>query len=244
VSGKLLAYIDESGQRGRKGSRHFILSALIVRDTKEHAALDLLSELKQKLNRKPGDVLHWQKYTGHGLRLTAAQAVAQPNLFRVVSVVVCKDHLEAGSHMNDDHAYMFTFRFLLERLSWFAREYDAELEYTLGHVVRFPMSKLREYEARLRESQSRIAWSHLSPSGGRIDQPKRVPMLQLADIPASAIGAAFNPCERGFTETRYLTEFIRKILYVRNGGALTTYGLKMHPWNESTKAAYPWVAAL
>ncbi|SKW00052.1 Uncharacterised protein [Mycobacteroides abscessus subsp. massiliense] len=33
-------------------------------------------------------------------------------------------------------------------------------------------------------------------------------------------------------------------MYRRQAGSITSYGLKMHPWNSKTKAAYPWVAAL
>ena len=67
----------------------------------------------------------------------------------------------------------------------------------------------------------------------------------MADLFASATGAAFNPDRWGNTENRYLIE-ISPLLY-RHGSSstsLTSYGLKMHPWNTNTKAAYPWVATL
>lgn len=241
---RLMAYIDESGQRGRNGSRHFVMSALIVRDDRVDEAIEAMHSLKVKLNRKPDHVLHWKNYKNHTYRLVASTWLAdRTDLFRTISVVVCKDHLAAGSHMNDDMAYMYTFRFLLERLSWFARSCDAELSYTLGHVVRFPMEKLREYERLLRAKDTQIKWHHLNNAGGAIDQPSRVPLLQVADIVASATGAAFNEDEHGFTESRYLTT-MRPVMYTPPNGLLTTYGLKMHPWNDSTKAAYPWVATL
>lgn len=241
---KIHAFIDESGQRGRNGSRHFALSALVVREEKIPHAEELLAELKERLNRKPEHVLHWVKYTSHSHRLEASRTLGEAqSLLRAFTVVVCKDHLQAGSHMNDDRAYRYTFRFLLERLSWFAQQVDGELSYTLGHVRRFPLEKLRQYESNLRSNPGSINWGHLDASGGRIDQPSRVPLLQLADVVASAAGAAFNEDEYGFTETRYL-ENIKPILHVPPRGDLTKYGLKMHPWNDSTKAAYPWVAAL
>lgn len=241
---KVHAFIDESGQRGRNGSRHFALSALLVREENLPLAEKILDELKVRLNRKPEHILHWVKYTSHSHRLEASRTVGSAQSFwRATTVVVCKDHLSAGSHMNDDHSYMYTFRFLLERLSWFAKEHDSELTYTLGHVKRFPIEKLREYETTLRALDTSIEWNFLNSSGGKIDQPSRVPLLQLADVVASSVGAAFNKDEFGFTETRYL-ENIRPILHAPKGRALTTYGLKMHPWNDTTRAAYPWVAAL
>ncbi|UQB74702.1 DUF3800 domain-containing protein [Rhodococcus ruber] len=244
------AYIDESGQRSRNGSSspHFIMSALVVPQRKEDAAQDFLAELRTALRRRPGQILHWSKYTAHTDRLRASSDMGQRHdLFRISSVVVCKDHLpKPGEGFDQDAAYLYTFRFLLERLSWLVKERGGELHYVLGHVVRFQKEKLREYERRLRSLPSadcKIAWDHVNPKGGQIDQPSRVELLQLADIAASATAIAFNPDDNGFTEDRYLRNLL-PILYRRNGGALTTYGLKMHPWNNNTKAAYPWVAAL
>lgn len=246
TKGSLTAYIDESGQRARsdKSSPHFIMSAVVVRDAKRQDAEQFLTDLKTTLGRKPDQVLHWKNYNSHGHRLLASSNLgARPDLFKLSSVVVCKRHLADNAGFNEDLAYLYTFRYLLERLSWLARSYDTELSYVLGHVVRFKIAKLREYEAKLQGMNTEIKWRHLSKKGGRIDQPSREPLLQIADIAASAAGAAFNPDQHGFTEQRYLQHLI-PATYRPESGAITTYGLKMHPWNGSTKAAYPWVAAL
>jgi hypothetical protein len=64
----------------------------------------------------------------------------------------------------------------------------------------------------------------------------------LADIAASATYQAFEPDQYGNTEPRYLQELTSR-LWRPPSRQLTSYGLKMHPWNDTTKAAYPWVAA-
>ena len=165
----------------------------------------------------------------------------------ISTVVVCKRHLSStGVQLNDDQAYLYTLRFLLERLSWLARDSHSVLDYTLAHVIRFKIEKLRDYESILRsqgEPQCKIAWQALDPKGGRIDQPNRVEMLQCADIAASATFIAFNEDQYGNVEPRYLQELSPR-LYRRGAALVTSYGLKMHPWNNATKAAYPWVAAL
>lgn len=223
------------------------MSAVVVFNSQEGEALDFLAGLRGRLRRKPGDVLHWKNYNAHTDRLLASSEVGlRADLFKISSVVVCKQHLPANNDFDHDRAYLYTFRFLLERLSWLARSRGAELNYVLGHVVRFKLPKLREYEARLRSmspTQCQIAWDFVDPAGGRIDQPARVELLQVADIAASAVGVAFNPDPNGFTETRYLRNLL-PATYRPEGRLLTTYGLKMHPWNDNTKAAYPWVAAL
>lgn len=115
---------------------------------------------------------------------------------------------------------------------------------TLSLVVRFKIAKLRAYEALLRQSPGcQVAWQWLDPAGLAIDQPHRVELLQLADAVASATFLAVERDTFDNTETRYLIELGPR-LYRRPGGKLTSYGLKMHPWSDSARAAYPWVAAL
>jgi hypothetical protein len=239
------AFIDEAGQRSvtARSSDHFVLAAVIIETGPDAAAVTAsLAALRTALGRRAGDPLHWLNMKSHGQRLYAAQALAAMPL-TVSTVVVCKRHLAASPLPNEHYAYLFTLRFLLERLSWFARDRNATLSYTLAHVVRFRLATLRQYEARLKQAQTAIDWKYLQPPAGAIDQPSRVEQLQLADTAASATFQAFEPDKYGNTETRYLHE-LASVLYRRPGGRLTSYGLKIHPLTNATRAAYPWVAAL
>lgn len=204
----------------------------------------LLAQTRVDLNRRPGDTLHWRNVKAHPQRVHFAKAIGATDYLTVCTVVVCKRHL-TSTRMNDDQTYLYTFRYLLERLSWLARDQGAELKYTLAHVVRFKLQKLRDYEGILRlDPQCQVAWSSLDPRGGRIDQPNRVEGLQLADAAASATFAAYEIDAYGNTEDRYLRELSGR-LYRRGSGAnaLTSYGLKMHP-QTAIKADHAWVAAL
>jgi hypothetical protein len=246
----LHAFIDEAGQRSASvnSSDHFVMSAVVIPDEHMPTAAALLAQLRTDLSRQPGDVLHWRNLRSHSMKLHLAKTLGAVPWATVASVVVCKRHLAIGKPLTDDQAYLYTFRLLLERLSWFARDQADTLNYTLAHVVRFKLATLRAYESALRDYSPhlcKIAWGSLDPSGGRLDQPSREEHLQLADAAASATFAAFEPDAYGNTEPRYLAE-LNSRLYRRGSGAgsLTSYGLKMHPWNLNTKAAYPWVAAL
>lgn len=245
---RLHAFIDEAGQRSSsaKSSAHFVMSAVIVPSEHLGDAAALLGTMRRDLRRPPASTIHWRNLRSHSDRLYAARALGSSPWLRVSTVVVCKNFLPRSSGFTDDHSYLYTLRFLLERLSWLARDQQRGLHYTLAHVVRFKMERLREYEATLRaqsEAECQIAWAWLDPKGGRIDQPHRCELLQLADVAASATALAFEPDAFGNTEPRYLRELASR-LYRRPTGALMSYGLKMHPWNDVTKAAYPWVAAL
>ncbi len=225
------------------------MSAVVVPTHRFTAATQFLAGLRRSLGRKEGDELHWKNYNQHDRRLLACREVARrADLLRICSVVVCKDHLgPPPAGWGQDVAYLYTLRFLLERLSWLSRDSprNGGLAYTLAHVRRFPMWKLREYEKRLRFTPTQISWEQFDPSGGKIDQPSRAEFLQLADLSASATAAAFNPRQGdGTTNRQYITELAPVLYRPYPTSPITSYGLKMHPWNPTTRAAYPWAAAL
>ncbi len=156
---------------------------------------------------------------------------------------MCKRQFGPGDQIHqEDVAYLYTLRYLLERLSWLGRSLGGAVDFTMAHIVRFQLAKLRVYEARLKADPGcQVKWTFIA-GPGKIDQPNRVEELQLADLAASATAAAFEPDPYGNVERRYLEE-MSPCLY-RHNGNLTSYGLKMHPWNAATQAAYPWVQAL
>jgi hypothetical protein len=130
-------------------------------------------------------------------------------------------------------------------MSWLARDHHRILQYTLAHIVRFRLATLRADEAALRnDPQFRIAWNHVDPHGGRLDQPRRTELLQLADTAVSGTFRAFEKDEFSNTETRYLREMAPRLYRGSAGtGSVTRFGLKILPSSGTTKAAYPWVAA-
>lgn len=226
----MLAYIDESGDRAHttKSSDHFIMSAVVMRDVDRPAAVQLLAQLRLGLGRQPGQQLHWVNIKSHGQRLHVAQTIGAAGFLHLTSVVVCKRHFGVGNVIpHEDVAYLYTLRYIVERLSWLGRAHGGAVAYTMAHIIRFPIAKLRRYEALLKaEPQCKIRWNYIAGPGA-IDQPSRIQELQLADLTASATTAAFEPDAYGNTERRYLEE-LEPRLY-RHQGNLTSYGLKMHP---------------
>jgi hypothetical protein len=242
----LHAFIDESGVRGisETSSDHFVMSAVVWRERNAHRATELLAQLRAELNRKPGQSLAWKYLKTHGERQHIARLIGEQPWLKLSNVVVCKRFL-ASQELMDDYRYLYTLRFLLERLSWLARDegQGEPLAYTLAHIKRFKIAKLRQYETALKNQATQIQWASLDPAGGSMIHPEQREELQLADLCASAVAAAFEPTKFGLTERGYL-EFLKPRLYRRKGGLMASYGMKMHPWTDSTRAAYPWVTAL
>lgn len=169
----LHAFIDESGGRAvtPRSTDYFVMSAVVISDAQMGAARELLAAMRADLGRRPGDPLSWKNLKSHEQQLRAAQLLGTSPL-TISSVIVCKRHLH-GALPSEDHAYLYTLRFLLERLSWLARDGGITLDYTLAMITRFRLSSLRQYEAHLRADPTcKIAWQSIAAPGA-IDQPNR-----------------------------------------------------------------------
>lgn len=219
------------------------MTAVVYRTENQHLAPVLLERMRAETGRQSGQMLSFKKMNPEQ-KLASASRIGAAHWLRVISVVVCKEHL-LDSLPQPNLRYLYTFRLLLERISWLAASRRELAEYTLAHITKFKKEALEEYEAKLRRLDTAIDWQWLDPNGGKLDQPRRIEQLQMADTAASATGAAFNAHQRtGETDTSYLMA-MRDALWVPPGRNLTSYGLKMHPWSRAeVRAAYPWVAAL
>ena len=123
----LRAYIDESGGRSRSlnASDHFVMGAATFFEDMSPNADMILDRVRTATKRLPGHHLHWNKFTpAH--RMDTAQILGEPDChISPIAVVVCKRHLPVTGTMTEDQAYLLTFRYLLERLSWLARQNKA-----------------------------------------------------------------------------------------------------------------------
>jgi Protein of unknown function (DUF3800) len=231
-------YVDEAGDRGvsARSDRHFVVSAIIVPDSTDARLRSEVAELRASLGRHPGHVLHFVKFS-HSQRLKAAQDVARFSFAAIANVVVHKDligqPLPAGDTAyisRPDPMYLWALRLLLERISWFVDDNGAgQAIVTFAHLKGFPAAKLHDYRKALETSDGvGIRWRVFDGHPFRIDSPKAVELLQVADIAASALFRAIEPDTYGNTEPRYLEELKPKI-YRRHKANVTSYGLKAFP---------------
>ncbi len=241
----LFAFADESGQRGYspRSSQCFLLAAVAYREDFENHVHELLADMRRQTGRRPGQVLKWLNLT-HEQRLYVAQRLAAADFLMGTAVVVYKPGIAAEARIADEHrAYLYTYRFLLERLSWLAGGSGCDLRCTIAHVIRFKADKLADYHGRLRPMRTSIRWEHC-PEPTRIDQPNRLQCLQLADQLVGAVARAFEPDRYGNCEPRYLYELLPMLQRGRQRRKLTSYGLKIHPLNDLARERFPWLEKL
>jgi hypothetical protein len=205
---------------------------VIVRDGRDAEARQFLAALRSGLGRKPGQPLHFLKFT-HPQRLRAAQALAGSPIRAVTSVILCKEPLRDSQKTTltgADPMYLYALRLLIERISWCVRRSGGrEAKLTFAEVKGFQGGKLHDYRQRLEaRSDVEIDWPILNGHPFQVARPGDVELLQIADTAASAIYQAVEPDPFGNTEPRYLTEMKPKI-FCPKGKVVTSYGLKTFP---------------
>jgi hypothetical protein len=230
-------YVDESGGRhiSPRSDQHFVLSGVMVHDPFNDVVRDQLAGLKVALGRHAEHVLHFSTLK-RDRRPAAAAGVAAFDLATVISVIICKNILgddSAGATpyiAKADPMYLWAFRLLLERVSWYARDTgNQQAIVTFGHVRGLRPAMIHAYRKALEdappEKDVRIEWSVFEDHPFRIASPRQVDLLQIADVTASS---TFHAVEPGKNGDEYL-RLLRPKLYRRNGICAPTYGLAVFP---------------
>ena len=130
-------YVDESGIRahGPKTSRHFVMSACIIPDMQKADLLGRLAQLRVDLGQPVGQTIAFKRLS-HQSRLHLAQSLGRIPYLTITNVIVCKRELPRA--MADvDAAYLYTLRYLLERVSWYVDERGGQAYVTFAHIDRF-----------------------------------------------------------------------------------------------------------
>jgi hypothetical protein len=239
----MLAFVDEAGVSAatETATDHFIVSAVVIRNRNVHRIIPRLDLIRAEVER-PGRSISWKDIRSHSQRLHAVQSINNTSWLRTITVVVCKRSLERNK-MSSEERYQWTLRLLLERLSWLARAGGEPVHTVVSHIRGFEPENLARYQQILQGMETKIAWKWLDPAGCEVVSFDSREELQLADIVASAASCAFEQDRYGNTERRYLRE-MRTPMWDNDGGALTTYGLKVHPARALDSLAYRWIKDL
>lgn len=218
------------------------MTAVLVPDGAQTAALQSWDIAAQQIDRRPGDVVHWVNVKGPGQRKHLVATIASVWDVQTISVVLCKFHLPNARMLRDPgYLYRWTLRLLVERLSWFGQSRGSQVGMTFSQVQGLDPETLHRYLELLRaEHETHIEWGALKLPA-RIDTPANRRMLQLADTASGAVFAAFEPDDYGFTEQGFL-EMLRPVIWRRPSRPLWKEGLKYGPWPTPADCApeHPW----
>lgn len=231
-------YIDEAGDLGyQRGTRWFVLSAVIVEKEKERQIRNTMSQIKKRLNVNE---IHLRKITDFYKRAYIVQELNCES-FSYVNVIVDTSKLNLAMRSSSSVAYNYICRMLLERVSWFLRDSQRTGDIVLsargtsrdGELIAYIKDQLIPYD----NNQVANVFEKITAKTAASWE-----LLQLADVCATTMFLAYQENGWGFCTPCY-SRLLQGHLYVRNG-KLDSYGLKyfssdMKPNIDELKTRWP-----
>ena len=115
-------YIDESGDEGiNKGSKYFILTALIVDKEKDLEISKKVDEIKTNLEMNIKSQLHWKLIKGYPNKKMIMEVVKNMDI-KIINVIVDTKCIKL---IPSNNIYNYFSGYLYERICWFMNEKKA-----------------------------------------------------------------------------------------------------------------------
>lgn len=226
-------YIDEAGDLGaNKGSRWFVISAVIVDNDEEPKIRKSLAQIRTRLNINE---VHMRKIKEFERRAFAVKTLSL-NKFTFINVIIDTTKLKRG--LSPNLLYNYSCRYLIERVSWFLRDTNRFANIVLSSRGTSKDAMLQNYLGRLISYPSNTVDAD---SFGRIEAktPLQWELLQLADVCATSMFLCYEERTFGFRLPCFCYA-LESHLYKRDG-RIIKYGIKffqdeMTPTSEELKA--------
>lgn len=224
MSKQCTIYIDEAGDLGiNRGTRWFVLSAIIVDKDKEDAIRKKIKSVKSELNLNE---IHFRNLRNYEQKCYAVSNLSDTD-FDLINIIVDTTQLTLNKTDRNGSpsivSYNYCCRLLLERVSWFLRDTDRIGDIVLssrgtsrdGELIEYINEKLLKYD--FNEISNRFN-TIKAKSASQWD------MLQLADVCATSIFNYHEPNRYGFITPCYCYR-LKSHVYSRSGNT-ESYGMK------------------
>ena len=213
-------YIDESGDEGiNKGSKYFILTAIIVEKSKDLEISKKVDDIKTNLEMNIKSQLHWKLIKGYPNKIMIMETIKDLDI-KIINVIVDTKCIKL---IPSNNIYNYFSGYLYERICWFMNEKNAVANINISSRGNLSKKSLSNYLNNKNHKKFEIDSSKIKSI--KIIPNERKKMLQLADCCCSALFQAlkYND-EKHF---KYIKE-IKNKLYCK-GKNLISYGLKLVP---------------
>ena len=231
----LLAYVDETGDLGWSDAADpiFGMSAVVVSDELESEARNALTKLREMFSLPPGAVIEWKRIRPHEKRLFIADTLSDSPA-KFIHVCMFKHHLTEMNH-DPTALYLYTLRFMVERLTWIARRLDRPIHVRFAQMRKTGGNKVNSYLAQVRKRPNSIEWQYLFQEKVFVHPLAQYEMLQMADLSAGPMHSAFVPTQLGYEVTDYLRQLSPALWRPVGRTAYPTFGFKAFPGPDRKK---------
>ena len=204
-----------------------------------NCAKSIIASLPERKRHKP---LHFAELD-HAQRVMAINLLSARR-FRVTGIFAHKPVIPKGIYVEKNQLYHYMTRYLIERLSWFCRDFrrhvpegDGRVKIVFSRRGGMNYDDFRGYLSTLKATFDpgiQIHWPVIDIDGVEaVDHSQRFG-LQLADLAVSGLRAALEPDPYGNVEPRF-AEMLKDRVYARGGNCLS-YGAKLVPTAEAITA--------
>ena len=214
-------YIDEAGDLGiMRGTKWFVLSAVIVNKEDEPRIRAKLSAIKTRLNVQQ---IHLRKIADFYKRALIVRELNNET-FTYMNVLVDTSKFDAAKIPTSSVAYNYVCKYLLQRVSWYLEAEGKAADIVLsargtsrdGELIQYIQEKLLPYP---NNSINENVFNKVSAkSAGSWD------LLQLADVCATTMFLTYEVNGYGFTTPCY-SAAMQSHLY-RKSNKVDSYGIK------------------
>ncbi len=213
-------YIDESGDEGiNKGSKYFILTALIVDKEKDLEISKKVDEIKTNLEMNIKSQLHWKLIKGYPNKKMIMEVVKNMDI-KIINVIVDTKCIKL---IPSNNIYNYFSGYLYERICWLMNEKKAIANINISSRGNLSKKSLSNYLNSNNHKKFEI--DNLKIKTIKIIPNERKKLLQLADCCCSALFQALKYNDQ--KHFNYIKE-IKNKLYCK-GKNLISYGLKLVP---------------
>ena len=215
-------YIDESGDEGiNKGSKFFILTAIIVDKEKDLEISKSVDSIKENLEMNTKSQLHWKLLKGLPNKKMIMETISKLDI-TIINIIVDTTSIK---HIASNSIYNYFSGYLYERICWFMRDHNGKANINISSRGNLSKKMLSDFINSRNHKKFEIDSSRIKTI--KIIPNERKKLLQLADCCCSAL---FQSLKYN-NETHF--EYIRIIkdkLY-SNNGKIMSYGIKILPAN-------------
>lgn len=214
-------YIDESGDEGiNKGSKYFILTAIIVEKSKDLKVSKSVDTIKENLEMNVKSQLHWNKIKGYPNKLMIMSSVSNLDI-NIINIVIDTTKIK---FIHSIDIYNHFSGYLFERICWFVKTKNAVANINISSRGNLSKSKLIDF---LKGNNQKFKIDYSKINDIKIYPNAQKKLLQLADCCCSALGQALKYHDNKHCE--YIA-YLKNKFYCYNKKYLG-YGLKYVPGN-------------
>ena len=219
-------YIDESGDEGiNKGSKYFILTAIIVEKEKDLTVSKSVDDIKTNLEMNIKSQLHWKLINGYPNKKMIMETIKNLDI-KIINIIVDTKCIKMISSNN---IYNFFSGYLYERICWYMNENNGVAKINISSRGNLSKKALSDYLNSNNHKKFEIDNSKIKSI--KIIPNERKKLLQLADCCCSALFQALK--YNNEIHFNYIKQ-IKNKLY-RKGKNLISYGLKLVPSDSESK---------